>query len=67
MATSNTLAFRIIALSGIWIVIALVITAMILMSNHRELTAHHYDAHVRMHLEELTGASHFTNSDHHSL
>jgi len=60
MATSNTLAFRIIAFSGIWIVIALVVTAMILMSNHRELTTHHYDAHVRMHLEELTGASHFT-------
>lgn len=56
----NTLAFRIIALSSIWIVIALVFTAVMLVSNHRDHTAQHYDAHVQMHLEELTGASHFT-------
>ncbi len=60
MAVRNTLAFRIIALSGIWIVIALVFTATMLVRNHREHTAQHYDAHVLMHLEELTGASHFT-------
>ena len=58
----NTLAFRIIALSSIWIIISLVITATMLVSNHREHTAHHYDAHVAMHLEELTGASRFTDS-----
>ena len=58
----NTLAFRIIALSGIWIIISLAVTAAMLVSNHREHTAHHYDAHVAMHLEELTGASHFTDS-----
>jgi len=58
----NTLAFRIIALSGIWITISLAVTAAMLVSNHREHTAHHYDAHVAMHLEELTGASHFTDS-----
>ena len=58
----NTLAFRIIALSSVWIIISLVVTAVMLVSNHREHTAHHYDAHVAMHLEELTGASHFTNS-----
>ena len=57
MAVSNTLAFRIIALSGIWIIIALVFTATLLISNHREHTAQHYDAHVQMHLEELIGAS----------
>ena len=57
----NTLAFRIITLSSIWIVIALAVTAVMLVSNHREHTAQHYDAHVQMHLEELTGASHFTN------
>jgi signal transduction histidine kinase len=58
----NTLAFRIIALSSVWIIISLVVTATMLVSNHREHTAHHYDAHVAMHLEELTGASQFTNS-----
>ena len=31
-----------------------------LMANHREHTAQHYDAHVLMHMEELTGASQFT-------
>ena len=60
MAVRNTLAFRIIALSGIWIVIALVFTATMLVRNYREHTAQHYDAHVLMHLEELTSASHFT-------
>ena len=59
----NTLAFRIIALSGVWIVIALVITGLMLVSNHRDHTAEHYDAHVTMHLEELTGASQFTAED----
>jgi signal transduction histidine kinase len=57
----NTLAFRVIALSSIWIITALVFTASMLVHNHREHTAQHYDAHVRMHLEELTGASQFTS------
>lgn len=60
MAIRNTLAFRIISLSGIWIVITLLFTATMLVINHRDLTARHYDAHVRMHLEELTAASQFT-------
>jgi signal transduction histidine kinase len=60
MLMRNTLAFRIIALSSIWIIIALVFTAMMLVANHREHTAQHYDAHVKMHMEELTGASYFT-------
>ena len=60
MAMRNTLAFRLISLSSIWIIIALVFTATMLVSNHREHTAHHYDAHVRMHMEELTGAAQFT-------
>lgn len=62
MALPNTLALRIIALSGIWILIALLITALMLVSNHRDHTAQHYDAHVSMHLEELIGASQF-NTD----
>ena len=57
----NTLAFRIIALSSVWIIITLVVTAVMLVRNYREHTAQHYDAHVQMHLEELTGASHFTD------
>ncbi|MDX2419056.1 MAG: sensor histidine kinase [Xanthomonadales bacterium] len=56
----NTLAFRIIALSSVWIIIALVFTGVMLVINHRDHTAQHYDAHVQMHLEELIGASHFT-------
>ena len=63
MAVRNTLAFRIITLSGIWIVITLVFTGLMLVSNHRDHTAEHYDAHVSMHLEELTGASHFTEKE----
>ena len=62
MALPNTLAFRIIALSGIWVFIALVITAVMLIINHRDHTAQHYDAHVAMHLEELTGASYFSEN-----
>ena len=32
-----------------------------LIKNHHEHTAQHYDAHVQMHLEELTGASQFSS------
>lgn len=60
MSVRNTLSFRIIALSSIWIIIALVYTATVLVKNHREHTAMHYDAHVKMHMEELTDGSHFT-------
>lgn len=56
----KTLAFRIISLSVIWVIISLVITGLMLVHIHREHTAKHYDAHVAMHLEELTGASYFT-------
>jgi len=55
----KTLAFRITAFSSIWIVSALVFTAIVLVINHSDHTAHHYDQHVHMHLEELTGASSF--------
>lgn len=55
----NTLAYRIIALSSIWIIITLVFTATMLVIDQHELTVRHYDAHVRMHMEELTGASQF--------
>lgn len=56
----KTLAVRITAFSSIWVVLALAFTAFVLLSNHREHTAHHYDQHVHMHMEELMGASEFT-------
>lgn len=56
----KTLAFRITAFSSIWIVIALVFTATVLVINHQDHTAHHYDQHVNMHMEELTGAAGFS-------
>lgn len=67
MALPNTLAFRIIALSGIWILIVLVVTAVMLVINHRDHTAQHYDAHVAMHFEELTSASYFTKNGRYKL
>ena len=56
----KTLAFRITAFSSIWIVLALVFTATILVINHLDHTEHHYDQHVHMHMEELTGAARFS-------
>lgn len=56
----KTLAFRITAFSSIWIVLALAFTATILVINHRDHTEHHYDQHVHMHMEELTGAAGFS-------
>lgn len=67
MALPNTLAFRIIALSGIWVLIVLVLTAVMLVINHRDHIAQHYDAHVAMHFEELTSASYFTKNDRFKL
>lgn len=61
MAIRKKLAFRIIALSSIWIIIALVFTATLLVQTHREHTAQHYDAHVSLHMEELSGAVRFTS------
>lgn len=53
----RSLAFRIIALSGAWIGMALFITAGLLVYFYRDHTARHYDAHVSMHFEELFAAS----------
>jgi len=57
MVGRNSLAFRIIALSGIWVVIALVVTALLLENFYRDHVARHYDEHVVMHFEELVQAS----------
>jgi len=56
----KTLAVRITAFSSIWIVLTLAFTATVLVINHLDHTEHHYDAHVHMHMEELTGGSGFT-------
>lgn len=61
MALRKTLALRIIGFSGIWLIIALVVAATLLVRSHRLHTSEHYDAHVQMHLEELTAASHLTD------
>jgi signal transduction histidine kinase len=54
---SRSLASRIIAFSGVWVVIALVITALLLVYSYRKHAARHYDEHVSIHLEELLAAS----------
>jgi len=55
----RSLAFRIISLSGAWVTMTLLITALLLLYFYRDHTAQHYDEHVAMHLEELLGASRF--------
>ncbi|MCP4048225.1 MAG: hypothetical protein GY732_19795 [Gammaproteobacteria bacterium] len=54
---SNSLSTRIIVLSGNWVIAALIVSALLLVYFYRDHVAQHYDAHVNMHLEELTGAS----------
>jgi len=53
----RTLSSRIIAFSGVWVIISLTISALVLVHYYRDHVAQHYDAHVNMHLEELTGGS----------
>ena len=53
----KSLAFRITALSGIWIMMTLVTTAVLLVILYRDHIAQHFDAHVFMHVEELVAAS----------
>jgi len=55
----RSLAFRIISLSGIWIILALVITATLLVYFYRGHMDQHFDNHVSLHLEELVEASRF--------
>ncbi|MGD9265261.1 MAG: hypothetical protein PVJ71_05725, partial [Lysobacterales bacterium] len=53
----NSLAFRITAFSGAWILVTLVLTATMLVFFYQQHSAQHYDEHVSMHLEELLDAS----------
>jgi signal transduction histidine kinase len=52
----SSLTFRIIALSGIWIFLALLVTGLLLVDHYRNHIAGHFDAHVFTHLEELVAA-----------
>ena len=54
---SKSLSFRIILLSGIWIVMALVGTGFVLVSFYEDHIEEHYDAHVVMHMEEMVAAA----------
>jgi signal transduction histidine kinase len=53
----KSLATRIIALSGGWVIMAMIITALLLVYSYRDHAVKHYDEHVSMHLEELIEAS----------
>lgn len=63
----RTLASRIILLSGTWILMALVGTAVLLMHYYSDHIEKHYDAHVFMHLEELVTASQQLTDDQQTL
>ena len=63
MSTSRkSLKFRIILLSGTWIVMALIGTALVLLGFYRSHIASHYDAHVQMHMEEMVSAARLNES-----
>jgi signal transduction histidine kinase len=55
----NSLSARIIGLSGAWVIMALGVTALLLVYFYRDHAPKHYDEHVTMHLEELVEASEF--------
>jgi len=59
MIARKSLAFRIVALSGVWIIIVLIITALLLVYFYQDHIARHYDNHVSIHFEELHEASQF--------
>ena len=54
---SKSLTFRIILLSGTWIIMALVGTGAVLLNFYRNHIESHYDAHVQMHMEEMISAA----------
>jgi len=55
--TRKSLATRIVTLTGFWIVLALVATGFLLWSFYQSHVEEHYDAHVRMHMEEMVAAA----------
>ena len=57
MVGRRSLSVRIITLSGAWFIMALVVTALLLVNAYRDHVAQHFDEHVSMHLEELVEAA----------
>jgi len=55
----KSLAFRIVAYSGAWIVMVLLIAALLLVYFYRDHIAQQSDRHVSLHFEELVEASRF--------
>lgn len=64
---SRSLSTRIITLSGTWVIAVMVVSALLLIYFYRDHVEQHYDAHVNMHLEELTGAIGFLSDGTFSL
>ena len=58
----RSLAARIVALTGFWIALALIAAGFMLWSFYQSHVEEHYDAHVRMHMEEMVAAARL-NSD----
>ncbi len=54
---TKSLRFRIILLSGTWILMALVGTGAVLLGFYQDHIENHYDAHVLMHMEEMVSAA----------
>lgn len=54
---NKSLTSRIIVLSGIWIIMALIGTGALLINFYRDHIEQHYDAHVQMHMEEMVSAA----------
>ena len=59
---SKSLTNRIVLLSGIWVIMALVGTGAVLLNFYRDHIASHYDAHVMMHMEEMVAAASLSES-----
>jgi len=57
---TRSLTNRIVLLSGIWVVMALVGTGVVLIQFYKDHIISHYDAHVMMHMEEMVGAASLT-------
>ena len=53
----KSLALRIVVLTAFWIVLALIATGTLLWSFYQSHIEEHYDAHVRMHMEEMVAAA----------
>lgn len=67
MGPSRSLAFRIILSSGVWLVTALVITALLLVNSYKANAARFLDSHVAIHIEEMLDASQLSATGEYTL